>query len=537
MGGFMNSLTEVFLKVLDMSMAATWMMLAVALLRALLKKAPRSLICLMWALTAVRLLCPLSFRSIFSLVPSFSPTDRVIARATESVITPAAVPSPSPSPSLPAVTKAPQVAASTVNLTEILAVIWLAGVAATLICAAVSYVRLRKKVAMTAPLEGNILLCDSVSSPFILGVIRPKIYLPSDMDGEKRELVLAHERAHLARKDHLLKPAAFAALALHWFNPLCWLSYTLLCRDIEIACDERVIRDLGSDKKCAYSQALLDCSAPRRTAAACPIAFGEVGVKERVKNILNYRKPAFWLIISAVIICIAAAVCLLTDPAGVRLDKMTDFAGTDGAFDDISSITVAYEGKTFTVSDEAAVKSATDALKKIRIHKSPIDGSTPENRPSYLTVCINHGNGADTLFCFGKDLAEMYECGYFKESYSHRVVSPKEVKKFIDALAGCEVTEGGIIYGRTYYSDTIDDGKVNSTPSFKLDKDGKFEFSPGYLSSYLGIGNYRFDGVRLTLKTDDGKYVIALRAEGAAFRYYAADSSPEDVLKDGTVFN
>ncbi len=185
MGGFMNSLTEVFLKVLDMSMAATWMMLAVALLRALLKKAPRSLICLMWALTAVRLLCPLSFRSIFSLVPSFSPTDRVIARAAESVITPAAVPSPSPSPSLPAVTKAPQAAASTVNLTEILAVIWLAGVVATLICAAVSYVRLRKKVAITAPLEGNILLCDSVSSPFILGVIRPKIYLPSDMDGEK----------------------------------------------------------------------------------------------------------------------------------------------------------------------------------------------------------------------------------------------------------------------------------------------------------------------------------------------------------------
>ena len=212
MGGFMNSLTEVFIKVLDMSMAATWMMLAVALLRALLKKAPRSLICLMWALTAVRLLCPLSFRSIFSLLPSFSPTDRVIARAAESVITPAAV--PSPSPSLPAVTKAPQAAASTVNLTEILAVIWLAGVVATLICAAVSYVRLRKKVAMTAPLEGNILLCDSVSSPFILGVIRPKIYLPSDMDGEKRELVLAHERAHLARKDHLLKPAAFAALAL-----------------------------------------------------------------------------------------------------------------------------------------------------------------------------------------------------------------------------------------------------------------------------------------------------------------------------------
>lgn len=478
MGGFMNSLTEVFLKVLDMSMAATWMMLAVALLRALLKKAPRSLICLMWALTAVRLLCPLSFRSIFSLVPSFSPTDQVIARATESVITPAAV--PSPSPSLPAVTKAPQAAASTVNLTEILAVIWLVGVAATLICAAVSYARLRKKVAMTAPLEGNILLCDSVSSPFILGVIRPKIYLPSNMDGEKRELVLAHERAHLARKDHLLKPAAFAALALHWFNPLCWLSYALLCRDIDIACDERVIKDLGSDKKCAYSQALLDCSAPRRTAAACPIAFGEVGVKERVKNILNYRKPAFWLVISAVIICIAAAVCLLTDPAGVRLDKMTDFAGTDGAFDDISSITVAYEGKTFTASDEAAVKSATDALKKIRIHKSPIDGSTPENRPSYLTVCINHGNGADTLFCFGKDLAEMYECGYFKESYSHRVVSPKEVEKFIDALAGCEVTEGGIIYGRTYYSDTVNDGKVNSHHRSSLIRTANLSFHPGF---------------------------------------------------------
>lgn len=142
---------------------------------------------------------------------------------------------------------------------------------------------------------------------------------------------------------------------------------------------------------------------------------------------MNYKKPAFWLVISAVIVCVAAAVCLLTDPAGVRLDKMTDFAGTDGAFDDISSITVAYEGKTFTVSDEAAVKSATDALKKSGYAK-PHRRLHPENRPSYLTVCINHNNGADTLFCFGKDLAEMYECGYFKESYSHRVASPKEVE-------------------------------------------------------------------------------------------------------------
>lgn len=533
----MQTLAGIFLKVLDMSMAASIMIAAVALLRALLKKAPRSIICAMWALTGLRLLCPFSPRSIFSIVPS-SPTERIAASAAEAAALPSAVPEPSTAvPELPAAVQAPTAAVNSVNIAEIFAVIWLAGIAAMLIYAAASYLKLRQKVAMTAPLDGNVLLCDSVSSPFILGIVKPRIYLPSDMEGGCRELVLAHERAHLARRDHLLKPAAFAALALHWFNPLCWLAYTLLCRDIEIACDERVIDKLGSDKKCAYSQALLDCSAPRRTVAACPIAFGEVGVKERVKNILNYKKPAFWLVISAIIVCAVAAVCLLTDPAGIRLDEMTDFAGTSGAFEGVKSITVAYDGKTYTVSDEAAVKTATEALKKIKIRKNPISNATPENRTSYLTVCINHGEGIDSLFCFGKDFADMYERGYFKSSYTHKVISPKAVSKFIDTVASGEITEGGIVYDKTYYGDLIDDGKVNSTPSFSLDADGKFCFSPGIYSSYIGNGDYSFDGVQLTLKTDDGKYILVFRAEGTGFRYYAGDSSPADAIKDGTVFN
>ena len=180
-------------------------------------------------------------------------------------------------------------------------------------------------------------------SPFVLGLIKPKIYLPFNMNEKDMEHVVAHEMAHIRRKDHLWKPLGFILLTLHWFNPLMWLGYVLLCRDIELACDEKVIKELDHDARADYSQALLTCSVNRRMIAACPLAFGEVGVKDRVKSVLNYKKPAFWIIIAAIVACVAVAVCFLTNPPAkeVNLDfpfeiedvdniEMYHYVGTPG---------------------------------------------------------------------------------------------------------------------------------------------------------------------------------------------------------------
>ena len=148
----------------------------------------------------------------------------------------------------------------------------------------------------------------------MLGIIKPKIYLPFQIDGQNLEHVVSHEQAHIQRRDHWWKPLGFLLLTIHWFNPLMWLAYVLLCRDIELACDEKVVRELGMEQRADYSQALLACSVNRRMIAACPLAFGEVGVKERVKSVLNYKKPAFWVMVVSVVACAVVAVCFLTNP-------------------------------------------------------------------------------------------------------------------------------------------------------------------------------------------------------------------------------
>ncbi|MBQ2920053.1 MAG: M56 family metallopeptidase, partial [Oscillospiraceae bacterium] len=197
--------------------------------------------------------------------------------------------------------------------------IWLLGMVAMALWAALSWLRVRRQVRESVP-EDGVYLCDRISSPFLFGLIRPKIYLPSCLEGDARSHVIAHEKAHLARRDHWWKPLGFSLLTVNWFNPVMWLAYILLCRDIELACDERVVRRLPAEEKKAYSSALLQCSLPRRAIAACPLAFGEVGVKQRVRSILNYRKPTFWVIVTAAVLIGILAVCLLTDPVAETPD-------------------------------------------------------------------------------------------------------------------------------------------------------------------------------------------------------------------------
>ena len=310
-------MTDIFLGFLNRSLAAGILILAVVLVRLVFKKAPRWLLCALWALAAVRLVCPVSIESVLSLIPSAEPVQPEIIVSAQPAITsgiPAVDAIVNP-PLAAAFTPSPAQSANPLQIwTFLAACVWLAGIAALLLYAAVSALRLRLRVRTAVRLEQNVYQSEFVSSPFILGVIRPRIYLPFGLEAGAQAMVLAHERAHLRRGDQLWKPLGYLILTAYWFNPLCWLAYILFCRDIEAACDEKVVRELGEGCKAAYSRALLACSVPRKLITACPLAFGETGVKARIRSVLNYNKPAFWLVLAAVLVSAAVAVCFLTDP-------------------------------------------------------------------------------------------------------------------------------------------------------------------------------------------------------------------------------
>ncbi len=316
-----------FLKLLNMSAAGSVLILAVMLLRVLLKKAPRWIPCALWALVALRLVCPVAIASPLSV---FRAAPAIVSQEGEVEVFRPAGGSEKPMLSLDTVQiersragtdPVMEIPGTSLTITERsrdaylppLVRVYLLGVSALLLYAVISTLLLRRRVSASLLLEGNVRVCDAVPSPFILGLFRPRIYLPSSLDGEERELVLAHERAHIRRLDHVWKPLGFLILSFHWFNPLCWLAYALLCRDIELACDEKVIRTLGDARRAAYSQTLLNCSA-RRLLTACPVAFGETGVKTRVRAVLSYKKPAFWLLIAAAAGVIVLIACFASDP-------------------------------------------------------------------------------------------------------------------------------------------------------------------------------------------------------------------------------
>ena len=419
---------SIFLKLLNMSIAASYLVIAVVLLRLILKRAPKFISLILWAMVGVRLILPISLESSFSLVPSTQVlssgittsqsqpigdnlsgennpiTDNSIVdnpSVNNSIIDSpsvdkaivdnwgvgnllAGIPSVDiPATQSPAVDSAspatPQQAVPDVNnqsasqsdvtdettskslyeiFTTVASFVWLGGFAAILTYAVISYIRVRLKVREAVNLEGNIMVCDRVASPFILGIIRPKIYMPSTLYSGDIRYVLAHENAHLKRRDHFWKPFGFLLLSVYWFNPVLWVAYILLCRDIELACDEKVIKELGAEAKKPYSTALVNCSVSRKVITVCPLAFGEVGVKRRVKTVLNYKKPAFWIVIVAVILCIAVAACFLTIRPSEDADTTTAINSTTTTTN--SSTTTTTESNT-TTSTNPNTTTTTDS--------------------------------------------------------------------------------------------------------------------------------------------------------------------------------
>ena len=312
---------DVFLKLVNLSISASWLILAVLVLRVVLKKAPKWVMPLLWGVVALRLVCLFSIESALSLIPSAETIpSEIVTETREPVLYEQATLDIVTNPTLPSAAEVPvgvsrQQAQVDFNIYSIL---WLAGMAALLVHALVSAGKLKRKLATAILLRDNIYESEFVDSPFVFGVVKPNIYLPMHMDEGTAAYVIAHERAHLARRDHWWKVLGYLVLALHWFNPLVWVAYILFCRDIELACDEKVVKGLDGAARADYSQALLSCAAPKRAVAACPLAFGEGNIKTRVKSALHYKKPAFWVAAAAVLAVVIVAVCFLTNPRSER---------------------------------------------------------------------------------------------------------------------------------------------------------------------------------------------------------------------------
>ena len=337
---------RIFVTLLTMSIGAAWLILIVLFLRLLLRQAPKWVNCVLWGFAALRLVCPYVPESRFSLMPgvfrmqnrygsaadlTLAQTPVIVGNPTQNVIEGAGAAGLTGIP-----TGAGTVATGFggelfQQILSVGSILWLIGVLVMLGYAVYSYLRVRRQVSEAIWLRDNLWICDQVKSPFILGLFRPKIYLSSGMEEAQLPYVIAHEQAHLRRGDQWWKPLGFVLLMIHWYNPFVWVAYILFCRDLELACDESAVRDLTLEERKSYSYALLSWSMQRRLVTVCPLAFGEVGVKKRVKEVLNYKKPSFWILLAAVVVCVIVAVCFLTNPKDGTTVVLTNEAGNSEA--------------------------------------------------------------------------------------------------------------------------------------------------------------------------------------------------------------
>jgi len=471
----------VFLKILNMSITAGWTALGVIFVRLLLKKAPKWITVLMWGFVGIRLICPFSMESAFSLIPSAETVPgNILYTSAPAIHSGVAALNSSVNPWL-SEALTPN-AGDSVNpmqvVIHIASLIWVAGMTGILLYTAVSSFRIRRSVREAVPLQDNIWLCDHVDTPFLFGVIRPRIYLPSAMDGQDMRYVIAHEKAHQKRRDHWWKPLGFLLLTVYWFQPVLWIAYVLFCRDMELACDEKVIRGMGADSKKPYSDALINCSAPRGRIGVCPLAFGETGVENRIKAVLNYRKPALWIIVAAVLSCILAALCFLTNPASSEKRLTLE-----------AVIELSQKGDALDWADFESYPSR-DVGSGLYIRRYEIDdtfslhigGPHLDEKAWYIYLRADDGEG------------------------SYVDVREGDVEGFLNSHKGKSAGDGHpeVAPVKTY---VFQESKEPVKPSVSLYEDGTFSFGFSLFSSYIGFGQYEIEGNRLTLRTDDGKFI------------------------------
>ena len=434
-------MTYLFLKLFNMSVSAAWMILAVILLRLLIKKAPRNMICAFWGLVGLRLILPFSIESIFSLIPSVNTVPIEILYAREPAMQ-SGIPlidqvvNPLLAGSFPGT---PQYSINPIQIVFFIAAnVWLLGMIALAIYGIVSFLILRYKLRCSVRLEGNVWICDEIKTPFVLGIIRPRIYLPSTLNETERSFVIAHEKAHLRRLDHLWKPLGFLLLTVYWFQPMVWVGYLLFCRDIEFACDEQVIRQMPLEEKKKYSEVLLSCSAPRRLSAAYPLAFGEVGVKQRIKSVLRYRKPSVWLIGIAGVLCLTLTACFLTDPATQFLSDIDDtgrYAELLKEVDEVELVTAENGNFCCINTDKALLEHVLSALSKVKVSALPASQDRSEGRAKENAVWLRKYEESLTCLFFSKDFHTVWiseDNG--TPSLSYTVQNPAVVRQLFEQM-------------------------------------------------------------------------------------------------------
>ena len=284
---------KIFSEIISMSLDSVWLVVAVIIVRTVLRKAPMYFRKILWALVGLRLLIPFSFESVFSLVPhEVQQTTVRVADQMDSV----------------SVEKG-------LSFFDVVPYVWIIIAAAFLVYGLISYIRLKLKIIDSILIEGNIYRCDRIDSPFVCGFIKPKIYLPYGLDEKTQNCVLQHERTHIKFADHIIKAVSFIVLCFHWFNPLVWVSYFLLCKDIELSCDESVIKKYSGAECKEYAKALLELGVNKVKFTACPVAFGEVSIKTRIKSVINYKKASKFIVFASLCLCVAVSVCFMTEPA------------------------------------------------------------------------------------------------------------------------------------------------------------------------------------------------------------------------------
>lgn len=504
---------NVFLKIFNMSITASWIALAVMLLRLPLKKAPKWIMGVLWAFVALRLMLPISLESVLSLIPSaqtlpadftYSPAPAINSGipAVNSAVNPVISESLAPAPGASA------------NPTQILSfiasAIWIIGVAGMLLYMVISYIALKLKVRESVSIakpdgfgtDKTVRICDRIPSPFILGVIFPKIYLPSTLGEDDMQYVMEHERTHIKRGDHLWKPLGFLLLSVYWFNPILWAAYVLMCRDIELACDEKVIRNLGEDSKKAYSEALINCSAPRQLVSACPLAFGEVGVKERIKRVLNYRKPAFWIIILAIVSCTVVAVCFLTNPKRqVTIGSVYEKTEISEMFDKGAEVWIKkgefdYDamngtGDTYHI-DSAMLEDYISDVKDIKLGSmKDADPATVGSDPDYLIVVkkqYNERSWGQVILCFNSDFTEFWTTG--GDGKPDKVYSVQEPEKAERLFSWIDKVEPADVSGYEDFSSHTDSNeKDGSTEAVEKSLFGRYYAAKNTIAQSLVLSS------------------------------------------------
>lgn len=507
---------DVFLKLVNLSISASWLILAVLVLRVVLKKAPKWVMPLLWGVVALRLVCLFSIESALSLIPSAETIpSEIVTETREPVLYEQATLDIVTNPTLPSAAEVPvgvsrQQAQVDFNIYSAL---WLAGMAALLVHALVSAGKLKKKLATAILLRDNIYESEFVDSPFVFGVVKPNIYLPMHMDEGTAAHVIAHERAHLARRDHWWKVLGYLVLALHWFNPLVWVAYILFCRDIELACDERVVKGLDGAARADYSQALLSCAAPGRAVAACPLAFGEGNIKMRVKSALHYRKPAFWVAAAAVLAVVIVAVCFLTNPRS-DIDAETLLGTSRGEITRISvKMGEADSGEEYRMSTEEikTVLSLLDAAEYERL------GSASAMQECYARLYFESAAGERELMLSqgevlanpikGNQKAQLYGLrsgGTVLKNYVKWCVDrndptvPEDIAQQVERLI-CGMPLGNYLFGELVYDDpawetSFSDNFSSTWPELRICCDSAFADFSVYtqMSAYVKDSGYYY---------------------------------------------